>query len=523
MARYTGANCKLCRRENMKLFLKGERCYKDKCAFERKEYAPGQHGKLHKKLSDYGVQLREKQKAKRIYGVLESQFRRYFEKASSMEGITGEILLQFLERRLDNVVYRAGFASSRKEARQMVKHEHFTVNGRKVSIPSFLVKPGMVVEVKEKSRNHARIVESLETAAGRGIPEWISLDKQNFKANVSRLPERTSTLNNAFKAEDALPMIMMNFRNLIKPKSIEPVGQVSNTYGKFIIEPYEKGFGTTIGNALRRVMLSSIEGTAVVGVRISGVTNEFSTVPGVIEDVVEILLNVKDLTLCSSVPEQTKVFIKKKGKGPVTAGDIQGDGTVEVLDPEQHILTISDDNLELYMELIVERGIGYVPSGEFEDKFNNEIDIMPVDAIFTPIKRVNYHVENARVGQSTDYEMAFAAKIVKDYMTQFINFEEKDEEEADVEENRGNSQVLEMLDNSIEELELSVRAYNCLKNANIKTLYELCSKTDGEMLKTKNFGRKSLEEIKKVLSDLGLSLGMDLESLGYKKKDSEVE
>ena len=191
-------------------------------------------------------------------------------------------------------------------------------------------------------------------------------------------------------------MIMMNFRNLIKPKSIEPVGQVSNTYGKFIIEPYEKGFGTTIGNALRRVMLSSIEGTAVVGVRISGVTNEFSTVPGVIEDVVEILLNVKDLTLCSSVPEQTKVFIKKKGKGPVTAGDIQGDGTVEVLNPEQHILTISDDNLELYIELIVERGIGYVPSGEFEDKFNNEIDIMPVDAIFTPIKRVNYHVENAR-------------------------------------------------------------------------------------------------------------------------------
>ena len=298
-------------------------------------------------------------------------------------------------------------------------------------------------------------------------------------------------------------MIMMNFRNLIKPKSIEPVGQISSTSGKFIIEPYEKGFGTTIGNALRRVMLSSIEGTAVVGVRISGVTNEFSTIPGVIEDVVEILLNIKDLTLCSCIPEQTKVFIKKKGKGPVTAGDIQSDGTVEVLDPEQHILTISDDNLDLYMELIVERGIGYVPSGEFENKFNNEIDIMPVDAIFTPIKRVNYHVENARVGQSTDYD--------------------KDEEEADVEENRGNSQILEMLDNSIEELELSVRAYNCLKNANIKTLHELCSKTDGEMLKTKNFGRKSLEEIKKVLSDLGLSLGMDLESLGYKKKDTEVE
>lgn len=191
MARYTGANCKLCRRENMKLFLKGERCYKEKCAFERKEYAPGQHGKLRKKLSDYGVQLREKQKAKRIYGVLESQFRRYFEKAVSVNGITGEILLQFLERRLDNFVYRAGFAASRKEARQMVRHEHFEVNGRKVSIPSFLVKPGMVVSVRESSKEHPRIVESLETAAARGVPEWISLDKQNFKAEVVRLPERS--------------------------------------------------------------------------------------------------------------------------------------------------------------------------------------------------------------------------------------------------------------------------------------------------------------------------------------------
>lgn len=191
MARYTGANCKLCRRENMKLFLKGERCYKEKCAFERKEYAPGQHGKLRKKLSDYGVQLREKQKAKRIYGVLESQFRRYFEKAVRVNGITGEILLQFLERRLDNFVYRAGFAASRKEARQMVRHEHFEVNGRKVSIPSFLVKPGMTVSVRENSREHPRISETLETAAARGIPEWITLDKQNFKAEVVRLPERT--------------------------------------------------------------------------------------------------------------------------------------------------------------------------------------------------------------------------------------------------------------------------------------------------------------------------------------------
>lgn len=334
-------------------------------------------------------------------------------------------------------------------------------------------------------------------------------------------------------------MIMMNFRNLMKPNSIEPVGQITDRYGKFVAEPYEKGFGVTIGNTLRRVMLSSIEGSAIVGVRISGVKNEFSTIPGVIEDVVEILLNVKVLELKSSVQEQRRVFIKKKGIGPVTAGDIEGDTAVEVLNPEQHILTITDDNTEVYLEFFVERGIGYVHSEEFEDRFP-EIDIIPIDAVFTPIKKVNYYVENARVGQSTDYDkltieietdgsirpedcLAFAAKIIKDYMTQFINFEEQVERVAVAESVKGNDHILEMLDNSIEELELSVRAYNCLKNANIKTLYELCNKTDGEMLKTKNFGRKSLEEIKGVLSGLGLSLGMDLESLGYNKNDSEVD
>ncbi len=191
MARYTGPSCKLCRRENMKLYLKGERCYKEKCAFERKEYAPGQHGKLRKKLSDYGVQLREKQKVKRIYGVLEAQFRRYFEKSSALEGITGEILLQFLERRLDNFVYRAGFAASRKEARQMVLHQHFLVDGRRVNIPSFLMKPGMKVELTEASKEHPRAVDCLDTAAGRGVPEWISLDKSSKKAEVVRMPERT--------------------------------------------------------------------------------------------------------------------------------------------------------------------------------------------------------------------------------------------------------------------------------------------------------------------------------------------
>lgn len=190
MARYTGPACKLCRREGLKLYLKGDRCYKDKCGFEKKGYPPGQHGQSKKKLSDYGVQLREKQKVKRIYGVLEVQFRRYFEKASGMRGITGENLLQLLERRLDNVVYRSGFAGSRNEARQFVRHNHFEVNGRRVNIPSFIVRPGDEIKVVEKSTELSRIKECLETAEGRGIPEWISVDKGNFKASVSRVPQR---------------------------------------------------------------------------------------------------------------------------------------------------------------------------------------------------------------------------------------------------------------------------------------------------------------------------------------------
>lgn len=190
MARYTEAVCKLCRREGQKLYLKGERCFKDKCGFEKKGYPPGQHGQMRKKISDYGTQLREKQKVKRIYGVLEAQFRVYFAKAVQREGITGENLLQILERRLDNVVFRSGFSSSRNEARQFVNHNHFVVNGKKINIPSFQVKPGDVVELKEKSQKIPRINESLETAEGRGIPEWVTVDKTGYKSTVNRLPTR---------------------------------------------------------------------------------------------------------------------------------------------------------------------------------------------------------------------------------------------------------------------------------------------------------------------------------------------
>jgi len=190
LARYTGPSCRLCRREGMELFLKGERCYTDKCAIKRRSYPPGQHGQGRIKVSDYGVQLREKQKVRRIYGILENQFRGYFHSADRMKGVTGENLLFLLERRLDNVAYRLGFATSRDEARQLVRHGHFTLNGRKVNIPSIQVKAGDVLQLREKSRKVAAISESLEGVVRRGIPQWLELDKDAFKGTVKLMPVR---------------------------------------------------------------------------------------------------------------------------------------------------------------------------------------------------------------------------------------------------------------------------------------------------------------------------------------------
>jgi len=190
LARYKESVCRLCRREGLKLFLKGDRCYGDKCAFERRGYAPGDHGQIRKKYSDYGVQLREKQKLKRMYGLLERQFRGYFEKADRQKGITGTNLLLFLERRLDNMVFRMGFANSRTEARQLVRHNHFLVNGKPVNIPSYLVNVGNEIQVREKSRKVERIREAMEIVARRGIPQWLELDKNNFSGVVKALPSR---------------------------------------------------------------------------------------------------------------------------------------------------------------------------------------------------------------------------------------------------------------------------------------------------------------------------------------------
>ncbi len=327
-----------------------------------------------------------------------------------------------------------------------------------------------------------------------------------------------------------------NWRELIKPKRIE-ISQDSqtNSYGKFICEPLERGFGITIGNSLRRILLSSLQGAAVVSANFDGVTHEFSSIPGVHNDVTDITLNLKELKLRLLDVDEATIHLKKEGEGEAKAGDIETHGLVEVLNPDQPIATLNDGAV-LDMEMVVKSGKGYVPAERNISK-DQSIGVIALDAVFSPIEKVNYVVTNARVGQLTDYDklslevwtdssispedaVAFAAKILKEHMNPFINFEEEPEpveEEKEVIEEKLN----ENLFRSVSELELSVRSSNCLKNANITLIGELVQKTEGEMLKTKNFGRKSLNEIKAILEDMELSLGMKLDNFSPEDKQGE--
>ena len=319
-----------------------------------------------------------------------------------------------------------------------------------------------------------------------------------------------------------------NWRELIKPKGVDKSQDSSGSYGKFTIQPLERGFGTTLGNALRRVLLSALQGAAIRSVRIESVLHEFSTVSGVLEDVTDIILNLKGVRfrMEEDDPEPTVVRIDKKGPGTVTAGDVIADPSVVVLNADHHIATLSDDG-DLKMEMTVAMGKGYVPA-ERNKSEDDVIGVIPIDSLHSPIRKVNYVVSNARVGQITDYDkltlevwtdgsvkpedaIAFAAKIIKEQLQPFINFDEVAEPEDGVREEE--PEVLnENLLRPVEELELSVRSANCLKKANIRFIGELVQKSEAEMLKTKNFGRKSLNEIKEILGEMGLSLGMEIDN-----------
>jgi DNA-directed RNA polymerase subunit alpha len=318
-----------------------------------------------------------------------------------------------------------------------------------------------------------------------------------------------------------------NWSSLIRPKRID-VDNATHTdfYGEFTIQPLERGFGITLGNALRRVLLSSIQGAAIVSVKIDGVLHEFSTLPGVKEDITDIILNLKGVRFRLGQANAKEVHLQVNRPGQITAGDIITDSTIEVLNPEHHIATISGEG-KFNASMVVKMGRGYVPAKKELDPDQPEGTIN-IDAIFSPIKKVNYIVSHARVGQITDYDklvlevwtdgsvkpedaIAYSAKILKKQLDVFINFEEVEEEvEPVVEDEKGD--INKILSRSVEDLELSVRSANCLKNAGINTIGELVQKTEAEMLKTKNFGRKSLSEIKDILSEYGLTFGMNLDS-----------
>jgi DNA-directed RNA polymerase subunit alpha len=295
------------------------------------------------------------------------------------------------------------------------------------------------------------------------------------------------------------------------------------TYGKFIAEPFERGYGMTIGNSLRRVLISSIEGTAVTSVKIGGASHEFATIKGIVEDTPQVILNIKKLVLKSHFKKPKPMFLKVLKKGDVKAKDLKVDETVQILSPNLHIATLTKKT-KLEMELEVSRGRGYVPA-EKNKKENQPIGVIPIDSVFSPVKRVNFTVENTRVGQITDYDrlilevwtngsidpkeaMLYASNILQRHLDIFVEFGQLPEEITEEEESKEEKEVVEKLNMPITELELSVRSSNCLREAKIKTIGDLVKKPETEMLKYRNFGKKSLSEINKILSEMGLRLGM---------------
>ena len=336
-----------------------------------------------------------------------------------------------------------------------------------------------------------------------------------------------------FKQGDRL-INSRNWSELVKPDQVKRQSEaVDSLYGKFVCEPLERGYGTTIGNALRRILLSSLQGAAFVSVKISGVQHEFTTIPGVLEDVTDVVLNLKQVRLAMDTDSPQRLSLSVKDAGEVTAASIQTTPHVVVLNPEQHLFTITDEK-EIEIELEARMGKGYVPA-DMHEGFSDEIGLIALDASFSPVRKVSYSVEQARVGQMTNYDklvlevwtdgsvtpedsIAYSAKILKDQLTVFINFDERISGEAQG-SSSSSSELNENLFKSIDELELSVRATNCLKSANIALVGEIVQRQEGEMLKTKNFGKKSLDEIKRVLGEMNLDFGMKVDNFEKKYQD----
>ncbi len=528
MARDTSPQCKQCRREGQKLFLKGERCFTDKCGVERRSYPPGDHGRGRLRQSEYRLQLREKQKTRRYYQVLEKQFRAYYEHASRQEGVTGENLLRLLESRFDNVLVRLGFAASRRQARQLINHGHWLINGRRVDIPSYQVRPEDIISIKADLQRDRH-----------GPPrDGIGFDGPGLAAGRPRRPDRQGpALPRAQRDLGAGPgaadrravlQVVRTRRNSEKKQRKElmttdfqvpriTAEKVDDRRGTFTIEPLDKGFGYTFGNSLRRVLLSSLGGAAITSVRIEGVAHEFSTVPGVKEDVTDIVLNLKDLVVrMHTDADEVEAPLVATGPGEVKAKDIDLPSGVEILNPEAPIATLEKKTkLEVY--LTIGRGRGYSPAEENKSD-EQPIGVIPIDSIFSPIRRASYAVSGARVGQRTDFDkleldletdgsiepgaaLREASEILIKSLAIFTDADRVEELTAREpvatmpadgiasngagEGGGANNGLDEIL---IEELELGVRSYNCLKRAGVQTVGDLVRKSRAELNAIPNFG-----------------------------------
>ena len=471
MARYLGPKSKVARRF-------GEAIFGPDKVLSRRNFPPGQHGNnRRRKMSEYAVMLAEKQKAKYTYGVLERQFRNLFEKAAKADGITGEVLLQLLESRLDNVVFRLGIAPTRAAARQLVGHKHITVDGKVVNIPSFQVKPGMIVAVREKSKS-LEVIEAALAGFNHSKYPWIEWDENSKSGKKS------------FKL-----MAILAFQ---KPDKVVML-EANDKFGKFEFRPLEPGFGVTIGNALRRILLSSLEGYAINTIRIAGV-----------------VLNLKQVRFKQVVEEfeNEKVSITVENSTEFKAADIGKYLTgFEVLNPDLVICHL-DSKASMQIDLTINKGRGYVPADENRE-FCTDVNVIAIDSIYTPIRNVKYAVEPYRVEQKTDYDklvlevttdgsihpkdaLKEAAKILIYHFMLFSDEKitlENNETEGNQEFDEEILHMRQLLKTRLVDMNLSVRALNCLKAADVETLGDLVQYNKTDLLKFRNFGKKSLTEL----------------------------
>ena len=538
MARYTGPATRKSRRLGVDL-VGGDQ------SFEKRPYPPGQHGRARIKESEYRQQLQEKQKARFTYGVMEKQFRRYYEEANRHPGKTGDNLLRILESRLDNVVYRAGLARTRRMARQLVSHGHFTVNGVKVDIPSYRVSQYDIIDIKDKSINTLPF-EICSADRGRAADPGLAAGRGRAPAHPGA-PAARARADRRAAHRAAHRRVLLEVRHdpaarmaagiterhqiavaekekrntmLISQRPTLSEEVLAENRSQFVIEPLEPGFGYTLGNSLRRTLLSSIPGAAVTSIRIDGVLHEFTTVPGVKEDVTDIILNLKGLVVSSEEDEPVTMYLRKQGPGAVTAGDIVPPAGVTVHNPEMHIATLNDKG-KLEVELVVERGRGYVPA--VQNKASGaEIGRIPVDSIYSPVLKVTYKVEATRVEQRTDFDklildvetknsitprdaLASAGKTLVELfgLARELNVEA---EGIEIGPSPAEADHIASFALPIDDLDLTVRSYNCLKREGVHTVGELVARTESDLLDIRNFGQKSIDEVKIKLHQLGLSL-----------------